>query len=359
MNFDYIEILNYSFLGNSVKAYLIAFAVFVFAIIFLKIFKQIAIRKMEKIAEKTNIEIDDLVIDIIKSIKWGFYLLLSLYLALKFIYLPEILEKVISYIIFAVLVYYIVKAIQKVIDYGLKKILDKTGENGQEKLFDPSNIKLLSKALKVILWLVAVILILQNFGYNVSALLAGLGIGGIAIAFALQNILGDIFASFCIFLDKPFQVGDFIIVGADMGTVKKIGIKSTRIQTLQGEEMIISNKELTNARINNYKTMEKRRIVFKIGVTYDTPTEKLRKIPEIIKKAIDSVEQAEVDRVHFRYFGDSSLDFESVYYFNNNDYQTHLDSQQKINLTIKEEFEKEGIEFAYPTQTLFVNNSKQ
>jgi len=357
MNFNYIAILDYSFLGNSVKAYLIACAVFVFAFIFLKIFRQIALRKMEKIARSTNIEIDDLVIDIIKSIKWEFYLLLSLYLALKFIHLPEILGKAASYIIFAVLVYYIVKAIQKIIDYGLKKTLDKTEEDDQEKLFDPSNIKLLSKVLKVILWLAAIILILQNFGYNVSALLAGLGIGGIAVAFALQNILGDIFASFCIFFDKPFQIGDFIIVGTDMGTVKKIGIKSTRIQTLQGEEMIISNKELTNARINNYKKMEKRRVVFKIGLTYDTLTEKLKRVPDIIKKAIELVEQTEVDRIHFKSFGDSSLDFEIVYYLNNNDYSVYMDSQQKINLIIKEEFEKEGIEFAYPTQTLFVNNS--
>lgn len=358
MNFDYIQILNYSFLGNSVKAYLIAFAVFVFAVIFLKIFKLIAVKKMEKIAQSTDIEIDDLVIDIIKSIKWGFYLLLSLYLALKFIHLPEIFEKATSYLILAVLVYYVVKAIQKIIDYGLKKILDKTGEDGQEKLFDPSNIKLLSKALKVVVWLAAVILILQNFGLNVSALLAGLGIGGIAIAFALQNILGDIFASFCIFLDKPFQVGDFIIVGTDMGTVKKIGIKSTRIQTLQGEEMIISNKELTNARINNYKKMEKRRIVFKIGITYDTPTEKLKKIPETIKKAIELVGQVKFDRAHFKNFGDFSLDFEIVYYSNSSDYNVYMDTQEKINLSIKEEFEKQGIEFAYPTQTLFVSNNK-
>jgi len=196
---------------------------------------------------------------------------------------------------------------------------------------------------------------LSNFGYNISTLIAGLGIGGVAIALALQNILTDIFASFSIYFDKPFQTGDFIIVGNDLGVVKKIGIKTTRLQTLQGEELVISNKELTETRIHNYKKMQKRRIVFNFGLTYDTSSAKLKKVLQILKGIIDKIEIAELDRVHFNKFGDFSLNFEVVYYLASSDYNEYMDTQQAINLAIKEKFEKDGIKFAYPTQTVFVN----
>ena len=215
-------------------------------------------------------------------------------------------------------------------------------------------IDLLAKALKAILWVVAVVLVLSNLGYNVSTLIAGLGIGGIAIAFALQNILGDLFASFAIYFDKPFQVGDYIIVDDDAGTVKHIGIKSTRIQSRQGEELIISNKELTEARVHNYKKMEKRRIVFTFGVIYETPTQKLKKIPNIIKEIVGKTETAEIDRVFFKEFGEFGLNFEIVYFLKSSDYALFVETQPKINLAIKDSFEKEGIEMAYPTQTVFV-----
>jgi len=355
MVFNYIQVLNYSFWNNSIKEYLIALAFFVLVIVVLKIFKTIVIKKIKKLVDHTKVEFDDLVIDIINSIGWPFYLFLSLYLALRFIRLSALVEKFIFYIAFIIFVYYIVRAIQKFIDYAFRKAIQRKKREEKEELVDVTAVNLLSKVIKVILWIIAVILILQNFGYNVSTLIAGLGIGGIAIAFALQNILGDIFASFSIFFDKPFQIGDFIIIGNDKGTVKKIGIKSTRIQTLQGEEMVISNRELTNARVRNYKKMEKRRIVFGFGVTYNTPTEKLKKIPDIVKNTIEKAKAGEIDRVHFNRFGDFSLNFEVVYNLNSNDYNIYMDTQQEINFTLKEEFEKEGIEFAYPTQTILLN----
>ncbi len=206
-------------------------------------------------------------------------------------------------------------------------------------------------------WLVAAIIVFQNLGYNVSALVAGLGVGGIAIAFAVQNILTDIFSSFSIYFDRPFQEGDYIVVGDDSGTVKKIGIKSTRIQSLKGEELIVSNKELTETRIHNYKKMRERRISFNFGVVYETPTEKLRKIPEIVKSITDKIELVRLDRVHFDKFGDFSLSFEVVYYLNTSDYNKYMDIQQDINIDLKEAFKKEKIDFAYPTQTVFLNKA--
>ena len=173
-----------------------------------------------------------------------------------------------------------------------------------------------------------------------------------AIALAVQNILGDMFSSFSIYFDRPFEVGDFIIVGDHMGVVKKIGLKTTRIQALQGEEIVISNAELTSTRIRNFKKMQKRRIVFTVGVTYDTPKEKLEKIPSIVATIMAKVENADLDRVHFKEFADSSLNYEIVFYALTGDFGKYMDSRQAINLGLIEAFGKEGIEFAFPTQTV-------
>lgn len=356
MEFNFAEILNYNFWGNSLREYLIALGVFVLVIIALKVFKKVVIGKIKKLVNHTKTELDDLLIKVIDSVGWPFYLFFSLYLAFQFIELLEIIERIVFYAFLILVIYYIIKAIQVLIDYGVQKLIKKKQEEEKEK-FDPSIIKLISKIIKILLWGLALIIILQNLGYNITTLVAGLGIGGIAIAFAMQNILGDIFSSFTIYFDKPFQVGDFIIVGEDMGVVKKIGVKSTRIQTLQGEELVMSNKELTEARVHNYKKMEKRRIVFSFGILYETPTEKIKKIPAIVKKIIDEIDIAETDRVHFKDFGDFSLNFEVVYFLNSSDYNKYMDTQEKINLNIKQEFEKEGIEFAYPTQKIFVNKT--
>jgi small-conductance mechanosensitive channel len=192
--------------------------------------------------------------------------------------------------------------------------------------------------------------------------LTGLAIGGaataIVIGFALQHVLSDFFSAFSIYFDKPFEIGDFIIVGDYSGTVTKIGMKSTRVQLLQGEELVLANSELTKTSIRNFKKMKRRRINFSFGVTYDTPLKKLKMIPEIIKKIINPEKLEHVhrlDRIHFTEFGDFSLNFEVVYYMKSQDYVKYRDTQQEINFRIKEAFEKEGIEMAFPTQTIFLN----
>ncbi len=352
-----LNILDYTFFGNTIEKYLIALGVFLLVVVLLKIIKSVGIRKIKKFAKGTTTDIDDLAVSILDAFGWLLYLFLGLYLAFLFIDLPSLLERTISFLLLIVLAFYVVKASQRIIDYGVRKLSLKMEEK-EEGEFNPSAIKLLGKIAKGVLWGFAVILVLQNLGYNVSTLIAGLGISGIAIAFAVQNILGDIFASFSIYFDKPFQVGDFIVVGDNMGTVKKIGLKSTRIETFQGEELVLSNKQLTETGIHNYKKIEKRRVVFSVGVDYATPTEKLRKIPEIIKGVIEKTDLAETDRVHFKEFGDFSLNFEVVYFANTSDYNEYMNAREKINLGIKEEFEKEGIEIAFPTQTIFLNKGQ-
>lgn len=348
------EILNRVIFNNTVLDYLIALGVFILGLIVLKIFKIIVLAKVKEIVDHTITEFDDLIINTFDSVGGPFYFFFSLFFALKFINTPDIVSKTVYYILLILGVYYVVTGLQNIIDYGFKKLLKKRQQDDKGK-FDPHIINLFRKISRIILWSIAVLIFLQNLGYDITALIAGLGIGGIAIAFALQNILSDIFSSFTIYFDKPFEVGDFIIIGNDMGTVKQIGIKSTRIQTLQGQELVVSNKELTETRVNNYKKMKKRRIVFEFGVVYRTPTEKVKKIPQIVKKIIDDIEITDLDRVHFNKFGDSALNFEVVYYLNSSEYNDYMDTQQDINLKIKEQFEKEGIEMAFPTQTIFLN----
>jgi len=224
---------------------------------------------------------------------------------------------------------------------------------------------ILKKIINAIIFLFAFLIILYVLKIDLSGIVVGLGVGGIAIAFALQNVLGDIFSAFSIYFDKPFEIGDFIIVGEYSGNVKKIGMKSTRVQLLQGEELVLANSVLTTTNVRNFKKLKKRRASFSFGVTYDTPSKKLKKIPNIVKEIIEKNEILEVLRIHFKEFGDLrihfkefgdfSLNFEVVYYIRNKDYTVYMDVQQEINFAIKEAFEKEGIEMAFPTQTIFLN----
>lgn len=222
---------------------------------------------------------------------------------------------------------------------------------------DPSRVSsfgILSLAAQVAVWSLALLVALQNLGFEITALIAGLGIGGVAIAFALQNILGDIFCSVAIVLDKPFAVGDFIIVGDQLGVVENIGIKTTRVRSLWGEQIVFSNADLTSSRIRNYKRMKERRITFGLGVVYETPVEKLEHIPAIIRESIESISLTRFDRAHFKQYGNFSLDFEAVYYVLSPDYNTYMDIQQNINLAIFRRFKEQGIHFAYPTQEIII-----
>lgn len=207
---------------------------------------------------------------------------------------------------------------------------------------------------RLVIWACVLMLVLDNFGVDITALVAGLGIGGIAVALAAQNVLGDLFASLSIVLDKPFVVGDFLILNDYMGTVEYVGLKNTRLRSLSGEQIILSNTDMLSSRVRNYGRMSERRVPVSIGVTYQTPRKKLEAIPGIIKEAIEGQEKTRFDRAHFVKFGPSSLDFEYVYYLATADYNQYMDINQAINLTIHKRFEEEGIAFAHPTQTLYV-----
>jgi small-conductance mechanosensitive channel len=198
------------------------------------------------------------------------------------------------------------------------------------------------------------LLALDNLGVDITALVAGLGVGGIAVALAVQNVLGDLFASLSITLDRPFVLGDFIIVGDYLGNVERIGVKSTRLRSLGGEQIIVSNADLLNSRVRNYGRMDERRVLFTLGVTYETPRKKLERIPAMVREIIEHQQHARFDRCHFAKYGDFALGFEAVYYVLSPDYNLYMDIQQAINFAIHAAFEDAQIEFAYPTQKLWM-----
>ena len=210
----------------------------------------------------------------------------------------------------------------------------------------------LTVIVKIVLWVVAGLLILENLGIHVGSLIAGLGIAGIAVALAVQNILGDLFASLSIVVDKPFMVGDFIVFGNYRGTVERIGLKTTRIRSLSGEQIVVSNADLLRERIQNFKRMQQRRATFTFGVVYSTPPEKVAAIPQMVREIIEALPDTRFDRAHFKEFGAYSLNFEVVYWLLKPDYNFYMDTQQAINLALMRRFREEGIEFAFPTQVV-------
>lgn len=349
--------LQKNFWNNSVQAWLIALGIFILIFAAFRIFNYAIIHRLEKLAKKTKTTWDDLVISFLDGISWFFYLVLSIYIAIQTITLPEIINKIFYFATIILAGFYIAKGISKAINHFVELQIEKRGEKqGLDTTGDgkanSSMMKVFGIIAKIIIWTIALLMILSNFGVEITPLVASLGIGGIAIALALQSVLGDLFGAFTIYFDKPFKEGDFIIIDKDMGIVKHIGIKSTRIETLQGQELVVSNKELTSTRINNYKRMQKRRIQFAFGVQYDTGSKKLEKIKKIVADVFNKVEEADLDRVHFKEFAESSLNYEVVYYVNTSDYNKYMDVQEEINLRIYKEFEKAGIDFAFPTRTI-------
>jgi len=344
-------ILEQVFLGNRVLDYLICAGMFVAGVIAVKILQLVLIKRLEKWAKKTETKLDDFLISLVKRIVLPLAYIAVLYMSIKTLTLPSGLNKGIEFLGMAILTVLTVRLALVLISYGFNIYKMKRG--GDEAL--ERSLKGILGITKLIIWGIAIVFFLDNLGFKISAVIAGLGIGGVAIALAAQAILGDLFSYFSIIFDRPFEIGDFIIIGDYLGCVEYVGIKTTRIRSLGGEQLIFSNTDLTNSRVRNYKRMEKRRVVFKLGVVYQTPLEKLKEMPKVIENVIKSVKDTAFDRSHFFSYGDFSLVFEVVYYVMGPDYNKYMDIQQQINFGIHEEFKKRGIEFAYPTQTVYVN----
>ncbi len=349
------EIFDKTILQNSVMDYIVFFVSFLAGIIFIQILKSIVIKRLKVWSEKTATSIDDFLIKLFEQKLVPLLYFGVFYLTIKSLSMTEAVKKAVDVAGIILLTFLVIRLIIVIINYIIESYAKKTSlDPGRQQ-----NFRGIITIVKVIIWTAGGAFLLDNLGFKISAVLAGLGIGGIAVALAAQTILGDLFSYFVIFFDRPFEVGDFIIVGDYMGSIEYIGIKTTRVRSLGGEQLVFSNTDLTNSRIKNYKRMEKRRVLFSLGVTYQTSTEQIKEVPGIIKKAIENVNDTVFDRAHFSSYGDFSLNFEIVYYVLSGDYNKYMDIQQEINFQIKEIFEKRGIEFAYPTQTLFMEKPQE
>ncbi|NTV44364.1 MAG: mechanosensitive ion channel family protein [Candidatus Yonathbacteria bacterium] len=284
--------------------------------------------------------------------KW-FYAFLALYAAVSMLTISLEVAHWFKTILIIWAGYQAVLGALVIIDHILERFFVANTDSLVEGEEDESARTFIGSIVHAIVWIAAGLFILDMVGVNIGSFATGLGIGGVIIAFALQSVLADLFSTFVIHAEKPFKPGDFIVVGEHRGTVKTIGIKTTRIQALQGEEIIISNQEMTSARVQNFKKMEERRVVSSVGIVYDTQIEKVKNIPGIIKDIIEKQEGIRFDRSHFRSLGPSSLDFEYVYYVLSGEYAPYMDVQEKINLGIMEAFAQESIEFAFPTQMVY------
>lgn len=348
---DMNEVLQEQLLGNSIQSWIVAGVIFFAGILLVMAFRKLLLLRLKKWAHSSEGRTDDFIVfemqrSVIPLLYYGAFIAALHYLTLH----PQAL-KVINIASLLYLTFLIVRLITAVLRFILMSYLSRQ-ENGAERQKQVSGVMII---VSVVIWILGIVFLLDNWGFDVTAIITGLGIGGIAIALATQHILGDLFSYFVILFDRPFEVGDFIVVQDKSGTIEYIGIKTTRLRSITGEQLVCSNTDLTNSRVHNFKRMERRRIVFKIGVTYQTPADQLSRIGAMVEEVIGSVEGITFDRAHFASFGDSSLVFECVYFVATGDYTFYMNVQQEVNLRLFRKFESEGIEFAYPTQTIFLN----
>ncbi len=344
--------------GNEVSTYLTALGAFILGLIIIYIFKKIILKRLERWSEKTETTIDDFIVRGVEKTLVPLLYFSAFVIALKILTIPPSVQKIIHVASVIIITFFVLRSVTAILGFSLDSYLRKKAESEITAENRRKQMRGILTIVNILIWIVGLVFVLDNLGFKISAAIAGLGIGGIAIALAAQTILGDLFSYFVIFFDRPFEIGDFLIVGDKVGSVEYIGIKSTRVRSLSGEQLVFSNTDLVNSRIHNYKKMQRRRVVFKLGVIYQTKAKELAEIPPLVKKIIEDQKNVTFDRGHFSSYGDFSLNFEFVYYVLSSDYNVYMDTQQSINLKIYEEFETRGIEFAYPTQTLFLNKDE-
>jgi small-conductance mechanosensitive channel len=343
------------FYGNTLRQWIIAIAAALATFLLTKLIQAILVSRLQRLTQKYSTDTGALIVEAIASIRLWFLFGIALISGSLLLALPPKTTVIINTAaIVAVL-------LQAALTGNALLTLLITGysqKNLQTNAAGVTTVTTLGFLARLALWTIISLLLLQNLGINVTALVTGLGIGGIAIALAAQNVLGDLLASLSIMLDKPFVLGDFIIVGGEMGTVEKIGIKTTHLRSLSGEQLIISNADLLKSRIRNCKRMQERRIVFTVGVTYQTPPEKVASIAKLLREAVECETNIRFDRAHFKGFAASSLEFETVYFVLSPDFNLYMDIQQSINLWLLERFTQEGIKFASPQPPVVIQGAE-
>ncbi|VWX56216.1 Mechanosensitive ion channel protein MscS [Burkholderiales bacterium 8X] len=341
-----------SFAGLPAVDIALAIAAALAAYLAMRLVLRYATGRMQVIARRTTNRVDDMLVDVLGQTNRGFLLLAAVLVGFGMLDLSPRWNARIEQLWFIALAFQVGLWLTRAISLGLVRYEERHGSAGMTQV--SASATLLSWSLRTLLWTVVLLAVLSNLGVNITAFIASLGVGGIAIALAVQNILGDLFASLSIAVDKPFEVGDAIGIGDLSGTVQHIGLKTTRLRSLSGEQIVISNTDLLKQVVKNYRRMEERRVAFKFGVSYASTPEQLEKVPGVVRKLIESRPALRLDRVHFQALGESSLDFEVVYYVTKPDYGLYMDEQQRLNLQLLRELAALGVEFAFPSRTIYL-----
>jgi small-conductance mechanosensitive channel len=321
----------------------------------LLLLRQLVVSRLSKLAERTGTGVDDFVVDLARRSRPVLLAIVSLYLGSLYLDLPEGQARMAEAVAAVALYLQLALWASVVIDFWLARQRRRL-EHDATSLALGGVLRFVSK---LILWSVLLLMALDNLGVDVTALIAGLGVGGIAVALALQNVLGDLLASLSIVLDKPFEIGHAITVDDMTGTVENIGLKTTRLRGVGGEQIVLANGELLKSRIRNWARLAERRVVLAFAVPYDTPAAAVERIPGIVRGLVEGQDLVRFDRAHFRGFGPSSLDFEAVYWILSPDYVTFMDRQQAVNLGLLRAFESEGISFAFPRPTVVLERERE
>ncbi len=347
------EYLNMVFWGNTILRYLVFLVSLIIGFFGLRFIRLIIQKSLKKLTKNTNFELK--LIDLFAKSMVPILFCFIFFLSTLELTLDPTLRLIVNRTMFGFSVFLIAWMLSSATSLLIGFLFENHFNESKEK----SMANAIQVSISIVVWTFAMILLFDNLGLNITSLLAGLGIGGVALAFSAQSILIDLFCWFTIFFDKPFVVGDFITLSDKSGTVEHIGVKTTRLRSKNGEQIIIANSDLTKSRINNFKTLVERRAFFKLCVTYTTSSTKLKLIPELIKALVEDTPNTRFERTHFVTYGPYSLDFEVVYFVLSDDYMIYLNTLQEINFKIKEAFEKAQIEFAYPTQTLQIQKANQ
>jgi small-conductance mechanosensitive channel len=341
------------FYGNPVWRWFAAVGVILFTWLFLQVFTRVMIRHLRKIAERTEGKLDDLLVELLHKTRFFLVFVISAYAGSRFLALPPTALKVLHVAFIVALLFQAGYWCNGLVTFWLTRtVRRRLGDDAAAA----TSLAALGFIAKLILWVIILLVALDNMGVNISALVAGLGITGVAVALGVQSIFKDAFASLSIIADKPFVIGDFIVVGDLSGTVERVGLRTTRLRSLSGELLVFANGDLLDSRIRNYAQMTERRVAFPFGLAFDTPTALLGEVPSLVKREIEKVPGVRFDRCHLKSIADSILAYETVYFVLTADYRAYMDAQQAVNLAVLRAFEENGIRLAYPTRAIYVRD---
>jgi small-conductance mechanosensitive channel len=339
------------YFGNSTKTWLIAALVAAVVYLVLAVSRRILISRLGALAERTETDVDDAIVDLIKNTRPFFLAAFAIGAAMRGLAIHTKLVGPLSALLQLLVLIQVGLWVGGLIEFLVGRALTKRREAADR--IGIAAVKAIGVTVKVVAWIILALVALEFvFGKSVSTLVTGLGIGGIALALAVQNILGDLLAAVAIVFDRPFDVGDSIAIDNLSGTVEQIGLKTTRLRSVTGEQLVIGNAELLKSKLRNYTRMYERRVQLNLDVTYDTPADVIARIPGIVKEIVNGQTSVRFERSHFAGFQESALRIETVYFVLDRDYKKFMDVQQAVNLEVLRRFVTEGIDFAFPTQTV-------